>query len=283
MADGEPIQNHSTETDAKFLNIFGKKKDAEGKEGDAPDAGWSQTPVAPNPGCDRDAEEYNMRHTHRGVALLFNHERIPGMAVRSGTDKDCKRLAHELTELGFEVYIHNDLKYQQIMDVISQVSSADHSGADCLLVAVMTHGDPGVLHSRDRRYQVRELWQPFTAVTTLAGKPKLFFIQPAPLPLEDSLKSLRGTRNNKVAPGGTSTRVDNLFLTGDGELGFQVLDGYYEGACRGTKVDDGLLVTDSDARSRDVTDAYTTGYYIPSQADIMVAYSTVEGKSRTSI
>nr|CAD7460378.1 unnamed protein product [Timema tahoe] len=177
MADGGPIQSHSTETDAKFLNIFGKKKDAQGKEGDTPDAGWSQTPVAPNPGCDRDAEEYNMRHTHRGVALLFNHELIPGMTARSGTDKDCKRLAHVLTELGFQVYIHHDLKYQQIMDVIAQVSGADHSDNDCLLVTVMTHGDPGVLHSRDRKYQVRELWEPFTVIPTLAGKPKLFFIQ----------------------------------------------------------------------------------------------------------
>jgi caspase-like apoptosis-related cysteine protease len=58
-------------------------------------------------------------------------------------------------------------------------AAKDHSSADCLLVAVMTHGDPGILHCRDTVYRTQELWLHFTGdkCRSLIGKPKLFFIQ----------------------------------------------------------------------------------------------------------
>jgi caspase-like apoptosis-related cysteine protease len=61
------------------------------------------------------------------------------------------------------------------------VAAEDHSDADCIAVIVMTHGESGMLAPRDSNimYNVDLLWQPFTAdkCPTLAGKPKLFFIQ----------------------------------------------------------------------------------------------------------
>jgi hypothetical protein len=58
-------------------------------------------------------------------------------------------------------------------------AAMDHGSADCLLVAVMTHGETGLLHSRDTVYQIQELWLHFTGdkCHSLIGKPKLFFIQ----------------------------------------------------------------------------------------------------------
>jgi Caspase domain len=55
----------------------------------------------------------------------------------------------------------------------------DHSDADCLVIIVLTHGEANMLHAKDTRYAPEKLWQSFTAdkCTTLAGKPKLFFIQ----------------------------------------------------------------------------------------------------------
>jgi len=44
----------------------------------------------------------------------------------------------------------------------------------------MSHGEKGILSGRDdSQYKVEELWEPFTAdrCPSLAGKPKLFFIQ----------------------------------------------------------------------------------------------------------
>jgi hypothetical protein len=65
------------------------------------------------------------------------------------------------------------------------VAKKDHSDADCLAVIVMTHGErDGHLVPRDSSvfYNVDMLWKPFTAdnCPTLAGKPKLFFIQVYP-------------------------------------------------------------------------------------------------------
>jgi len=61
------------------------------------------------------------------------------------------------------------------------VAKQDHSDADCLVVTIMTHGEEGMLAPRDSNilYNVDTLWTPFTAdkCPTLAGKPKLFFIQ----------------------------------------------------------------------------------------------------------
>jgi hypothetical protein len=62
-------------------------------------------------------------------------------------------------------------------------AAEDHSAADCLLVAVMSHGETGYLHTRDTMYRTQELWKRFTGdkCPTLVGKPKLFFIQVTPI------------------------------------------------------------------------------------------------------
>lgn len=55
----------------------------------------------------------------------------------------------------------------------------DYSQMDCLVVCVLSHGESGIIYARDAAYQHETLWGPFTAdnCKTLAGKPKLFFLQ----------------------------------------------------------------------------------------------------------
>lgn len=87
---------------------------------------------------------------------------------------------------------------------------------------MLTHGDKGRIYAKDFGYPPDMLWTPFTGdkCPTLAGKPKMFFIQ----------------------------------------------------ACRGTKVDSG-------ARAIFISrDSGSATYSIPSMADILVMYSTYEGK-----
>jgi Caspase domain len=59
------------------------------------------------------------------------------------------------------------------------VASEDHSERDCVVVAVMSHGDDGILYAKDQQYKPERLWSYFTSdqCPTLAGKPKIFFIQ----------------------------------------------------------------------------------------------------------
>lgn len=60
------------------------------------------------------------------------------------------------------------------------VSKENFSDADCLCIIVLTHGHIGDrIFAKDYPYRFEDLWTPFTAnrCPTLAGKPKLFFIQ----------------------------------------------------------------------------------------------------------
>ncbi|KRT78616.1 Peptidase, partial [Oryctes borbonicus] len=58
-------------------------------------------------------------------------------------------------------------------------SKVDYTNYDCFLLIVLSHGDKGVLYARDNGYKPESVWGPFTAdnAPTLAGKPKMFFIQ----------------------------------------------------------------------------------------------------------
>lgn len=60
----------------------------------------------------------------------------------------------------------------------------DYSHYDCLLVVVMSHGENGKIYAHDlpETYDVKEVWTPFLPNASLAGKPKLFFIQVCILP-----------------------------------------------------------------------------------------------------
>lgn len=153
-----------------------------GDEGDA--WGTHDTPrmrrVVKMP-VERDAPYYNMKHKKRGLAIIFNHEQfdIHGLKDRTGTSVDCDNLGKTLKLMGFSVITLNNLKSEEVNRYIIEVSEMDHTDHDCLLVAVLTHGELGMLYAKDTHYKPDNLWYYFTAdkCPTLAGKPKLFFIQ----------------------------------------------------------------------------------------------------------
>lgn len=55
----------------------------------------------------------------------------------------------------------------------------DHSENDCFVMCILTHGDDGFLYSKNSSYRHDDIFSMFTAekCKSLAGKPKLFFIQ----------------------------------------------------------------------------------------------------------
>lgn len=126
---------------------------------------------------------YNMEHAKRGQALIFSHLKYDddlNLSERNGTEADCLNLLETLSKMNFEVSVHKDFSHEQITERLEEVSNADHSEEDCLLIAVMTHGDEkDVLYAKDEEYQVDELWENFTVMNcpTLAAKPKIFLIQ----------------------------------------------------------------------------------------------------------
>ena len=65
------------------------------------------------------------------------------------------------------------------MYVLCNYFYLNFSDADCVLVAVLSHGEMGILYASDQPYKPDRLWGHFNAekCPTLAGKPKLFFVQ----------------------------------------------------------------------------------------------------------
>jgi len=175
-----------------------------------------------------DASEYNMQHRRRGHAVIFNHDTFETdhYAPREGSKIDVKNLCESFRSLQFDVTVHDNLEYSEIKQTISKLAAQDHSDADCLVVIIMTHGENGLLAPRDSHilYNVDLLWTPFTAdnCPTLAGKPKLFFIQ----------------------------------------------------ACRGKKIDNGIKAYKGE---RSQFDSSPSSFKIPTHADFLIAYSSMEG------
>ena len=126
-------------------------------------------------GLGREAREYDMSHPRRGRALLFNQS-----MGRQGSEQDCLALDATLAGLGFEVTVYRDSRKQEVVRLMEEVGREDHSTADCLLVAVMSHGEEGYLWDcLSHKYSPSCLWAPLRAdlCPSLAGKPKMFFIQ----------------------------------------------------------------------------------------------------------
>ena len=124
-----------------------------------------------------------MNHDRRGKAIIFNHTKFEdsSLSEREGTKVDKTRLSATLEEvLKFEVEIYEDLRISEMKKILKNLSLEDHRDADCLFVALFTHGtDNGRLYDAEGTdYSQDELWKSFlNEDSSLSGKPKIFVIQ----------------------------------------------------------------------------------------------------------
>jgi len=58
-------------------------------------------------------------------------------------------------------------------------AAKDHSDADCFAMAILSHGDDGIVFGTDKEIRIDNLIAPFKGkkCESLLGKPKLFFFQ----------------------------------------------------------------------------------------------------------
>ncbi|XP_037804964.1 caspase-1-like [Penaeus monodon] len=133
--------------------------------------------------AERDAVRYNMSHKQRGHCAIFNHRHFDehtGLGERNGTDRDRDQAQALFTNLGFQVTVHNNLRVYEIKEKLQDLAfDVNHSECDALVVVFMSHGEKDVLWGRDGTFNPDYLFENFKAdqCPTLAGKPKLFFIQ----------------------------------------------------------------------------------------------------------
>lgn len=124
-----------------------------------------------------------MNYNKRGYAVVFNHTYFHNPKVnlpdRNGTEIDCCSLEHTLKNIGFKVNTYHDLKLQEIENILKKVSKKKFSNYGCLLVAVLSHGNQGIIYAKDTDYSPTSLYSRFTehSCSKLIGKPKVFIIQ----------------------------------------------------------------------------------------------------------
>ena len=122
---------------------------------------------------------YSMKAIPRGKAIIINNKCFFGrLGERKGTDEDATALVRLFQWLMFEVKRLNDQKSFEIQGALKKLADEDHSKYDCVIVAILSHGmDGGIYGTDDKAVSVEELTGYFKSSHSLAGKPKLFFLQ----------------------------------------------------------------------------------------------------------
>uniref|UniRef100_A0A3Q0SM66 Caspase-8 n=1 Tax=Amphilophus citrinellus TaxID=61819 RepID=A0A3Q0SM66_AMPCI len=132
----------------------------------------------------KDLGTYPMTSEKRGICLIVNNydfskSTVP-LKLRGGTDVDQKRLESVFQWLGFEVENHHDCDGNKMLSVFRELSRRDHSQMDCVVCCVLSHGVEGSVYGVDgSSVKISCLTDLFNGLKcpSLAGKPKLFFIQ----------------------------------------------------------------------------------------------------------
>ncbi|XP_032640525.1 caspase-6 isoform X4 [Chelonoidis abingdonii] len=184
------------------------------------------------------AAHYKMNHRRRGVALIFNHEQFYWhltLPDRRGTLADRDNLKRSLTELGFEVRCFDDLKAEEVMRNIYEVSKDNHSDADCFVCVFLSHGEDNHVYAYDAKIKVQTVTNMFRGdkCPSLVGKPKIFIIQACrgdkhddPVIVQDAVDSVVDKSNVN------ETEVDaaaiyTLPAGADFLMCYSVAEGYY--------------------------------------------------------
>uniref|UniRef100_A0A8B9M7T6 Caspase-3 n=1 Tax=Accipiter nisus TaxID=211598 RepID=A0A8B9M7T6_9AVES len=125
---------------------------------------------------------YRMDYPEMGECVIINNKnfhRQTGMLPRSGTDADAASVREVFMKLGYKIKINNDLSCRDILELLKKVSEEDHSKRSSFVCVLLSHGDEGFIYGTDGPLELKVLTSLFRGdrCRSLAGKPKLFFIQ----------------------------------------------------------------------------------------------------------
>ncbi|XP_065900593.1 caspase-14-like isoform X2 [Dysidea avara] len=168
--------------------------------------GNEQIPPEKQDASDGDGlQVYKMDSAHRGLGIIINIKEVKDKTPRKGAEKDGETLKKLFDYLGFTVRLHDKgLTAEEMKKTLNDVAK-ELNGVkgkyDCLLVAILTHGEKmELLHGADgETVSVTDLIKLFDGgnCEALFSKPKVFFVQ-----------ACRGTEcdRGKDAPDGDQPR-----------------------------------------------------------------------------
>ncbi|XP_065674824.1 caspase-3 [Hydra vulgaris] len=124
---------------------------------------------------------YKMDTFPRGILTIINVKDFmesSGMQKypRSGTDADAESLCNLFLEMGFIVDRFDNPTSADVVRILKNAANQNYSKLSCCVVAVLTHGNEGIIYCTDTCLKIRDITKLFRTIN-LAGKPKLFFIQ----------------------------------------------------------------------------------------------------------
>ncbi|NXD80085.1 CASP8 protein, partial [Halcyon senegalensis] len=126
-------------------------------------------------------ESYAMKNNPHGYCVILNNHTFKNPdEVREGTMKDGESVKKVFKWLQFDIVEHMNLEAKQMYAKVKEYSRKDHSNMDCFVCFIFSHGEKDKIKGVDSEFvYIKDLLSCFTGSNcpSLAGKPKLFFIQ----------------------------------------------------------------------------------------------------------
>lgn len=201
---------------------------------------------------------YNMNHSKRGMAIILNQEYFKNGQRRKGTNVDSENLKCVLEKFYFEVSVFNDLCAWEILAEMKKIASIDHSDSDCILIAILTHGDANEIGAYDKNYKLNSIFDCFAAdrCPTLMGKPKIFIVQ-----------ACRGDKHHEGVILQKTIGRDEQDCSPVSLSIFHRFWVRFSKYCRESRV----------TKSSNSINLYSNEYILPKYCDFLIAYSTKLG------
>lgn len=137
--------------------------------------------ISRSAGGDNDC--YPMNQNPSGIAIIINNavfENKTKLEYREGSEQDVSKMKELFKGLQFDVQVYRNRTACQMTEDIETLSHKDHTQYDCCVLFFMSHGREGEIYGTDGEViKIKDITARFTAKScpTLAGKPKLFFVQ----------------------------------------------------------------------------------------------------------
>ena len=159
-----------------------------------------------------DAPIYPMTSRPHGLAVIFVNGKFdrdvhnPKLLLnnRSGAEKDEELFRSTFKFLGYTPVVHRNLSGTEMFRKMAELNNdVDHGEYDSLVVCVSSHGNQRSIYGSDSVEVNRdEFCNSIKSCPSLAGKPKLFFIQACRLPVvsADSPQGDQGVTSSVATP-----------------------------------------------------------------------------------
>ncbi|NXA41040.1 CASP8 protein, partial [Eudromia elegans] len=126
-------------------------------------------------------EAYKMENNPHGYCVILNNYIFKNTSLnREGTAKDGETVKEVFKRLQFETVEYMDLEANQLYAKVKEYSKKDHSNMDCFVCFILSHGEKDKIKGIDEEcINIKDMLLCFSGSNcpSLAGKPKLFFIQ----------------------------------------------------------------------------------------------------------